>query len=174
MANGTPGRRRHRRVRPHWDGCDCPPGSSQVDNPGAPSYARKWLCVADLPKTGPRFVRARCNASDGRDYRAQTAERQIEKARRRAARGGQARGQLVLPGVLAVESREEARRKLQMEIPGLTAPKKRREGPVDWSKCSCKGGSEPFTNKKGVRSCRKKTEGGGWAFVKASCPPGTR
>lgn len=163
------GRRRHRRVRPagSWDQhCDCPPGARRVPNPKAPPYARKWLCIADLPKApgaragGPRFVRARCNPGDGRDYRGLVAERQAQKIARRRPRVQRE------PESARIVRADPTQMELQLQRP----KRKKRSAPVDWSKCKCPAGSELFVNKRNVRQCRRRTSGGAWAFVKASCP----
>jgi hypothetical protein len=138
------------------------------------------LCIADLPKDGassggPRFVRARCNAADGRDYTKLVAERQAQKLGRRRFRPRHEREQLTIPGT-SIPPREIEKRarqaQAQMEIPFPSRKKKRRAGPVDWAKCKCPTGSELFVNKRGVKQCRTRTSGGAWAFVKASCPGG--
>lgn len=53
-------RRKHRRVRPHWEGCGCPSGAQRVSQFAKPHpQARGFLCIAPTQR-GPRFVRASC------------------------------------------------------------------------------------------------------------------
>lgn len=156
-------RRKHRRVRPHWEGCGCPSGSEFVDFQSAPPYARKFLCIAPTPN-GPRFVRADC--SSGHQRSASRGER-VPKAMRRKALPVAMREQM--PLVFTEDF--PAPNRQQVELPLGPKPKKKRKKPIDWSRCKCPPNAEVRTNAKGVKYCWGKTGGGGRAFVTPLCPP---
>lgn len=55
-------RRKHRRVRSDWSGCECPDGSEYRSTP---RITRGWTCIKKTAR-GPRFVRAVCDTSTKR------------------------------------------------------------------------------------------------------------
>lgn len=138
-------RRKHRRVRPHWEGCGCPSGAQMVSQFAKPHpQARGFLCIAPTQR-GPRFVRASCEQGRQRE------SEPVPPAFMRRLPAPMREQLLMLPA-----PREEKK------------PRKPRKARLDWSKCKCPAGSEQRVNKRGITFCWQKKEKGG-VIVAADC-----
>jgi len=155
-------RRKHRRVRPHWDDCGCPSGAQRVDYAVPSKRTRGWTCIAPTQR-GPRFVRAKCAGNGGSHLLPSSSgpsPRDMPPALRvRLLRQAAAAEQLPLRFDPGPDPR-------QLEIPLRKAKKRRAK--LDWDKCKCPSGSEQRVNAKGARSCYEKTAAGG-RYVAAIC-----